>query len=119
MPMKPKRHMDIPVTTDPNGTLKCGCVKVITVRHALRVIIDEAIEFTQSKTIEEAKEEASDVCFSIGRLLGAVVGRTYVPVPYDGRCQAKRAKRLREYGCIRSRRNLVDGRCPNHRPHPS
>ena len=116
MPKKPDRNMD---TTDPNGPLRCGCVKVITVRHALKVILDEAIEFIQSKTIEEAKEEASDVCFSIGRLLGAVIGRTYVRVPYDGRCQVKRATRLMEHGCIRSKRNLVDGKCPNHRPHPS
>ena len=105
VPKKPEKNMG---TTDPNGPLRCGCVKVITVRHALKVILDEAIEFIQSKTIEEAREEASDVCFSIGR--------TYVRVPYDGRRQAKRARRLMEHGCIRSKRNLVDGRCPNHHP---
>lgn len=102
-----------PSTTDPNGRLKCGCVKVITVRKAVGVIYDEVKELLESRDIEEAKEELSDVCFSIGRLLGAIIGKTYVAVPYDGRCQDKRVKRLKEHGCIRSKRNLVKGRCPN------
>ena len=30
-----------PSTTDPNGRLKCGCVKVITVRKAVGVIYNK------------------------------------------------------------------------------
>lgn len=102
-----------PSTTDPNGELKCGCVKVIPVKKAIGVIFDELKELIGSRDMEEAKEEMSDVCFSIGRMLGAIIGKTYVAVPYDSRCQDKRVKRLKEHGCIRSRRNLVNGRCPN------
>jgi hypothetical protein len=105
--------MERPSTTDPNGRLKCGCVKVISIRRAVEVIVDELKELIDSRDMEEAKEELSDVCFSIGRLLGAIIGKTYVAVPYDRRCQDKRIKRLKEHGCIRSKRNLVRGRCPN------
>lgn len=100
-------------TTDPNGALKCGCVKVITVRNAIGIIFDELKELMESRDMEEAKEEMSDMCFSVGRLLGSIIGKTYVAVPYDRRCQDKRIKRLKEYGCIRSKRNLVNGQCPN------
>lgn len=87
----------------------CGCMRPVPVRQAVRDIVDEAVELLR----EPSRDELSDVAYGIGRLLGAVVGRTYVPVPGDGLHVRKIEERMAEYGCIRSRRHLLDGRCPS------
>lgn len=58
-------------------------------------------------------DEWSDCVFGFGRLFGNLVGRPYIPVWGAGRHEHKIAKRMREFGCVRSRRNLVDGKCPS------
>jgi len=64
---------------------------------------------------EPSRDELSDIAYGIGRLLGSVVRRSYVRVPGDRRHVAKIQERMVEYGCIRSRRHLVDGACPKRR----
>ena len=75
---------------------------VLTVREAVRTLLDEVTEFCQ----EPSKNEASDIAFGIGRLLGALLGRKYVPVWGDTQHIAKCNARYLDYGHFRSRRHL-------------
>ena len=87
----------------------CRCMQPVPVRQALRDIADETVELLR----EPSRDELSDIAYGIGRLLGALTGRTYVPVPGGARHVRKIEERMAEYGCIRSRRHLLDGRCPS------
>ena len=92
----------------------CGCLrneKGELVKR-LKEIWDEVVEVFEAKDREEVKDEVSDVMFGVGRLLGYGCGRVYVPVWYDERHVRKIEKRFEEYGCVRSKRNLVGGKCP-------
>ena len=93
----------------------CGCLtneKGEAVKR-LKEIWDEMKEVCEAKSLEEVKDEVSDVMFGLGRLMGYMVGRVYVSVWYDGRHVKKIEKRFEEYGCVRSKRNLVGGKCPS------
>jgi NTP pyrophosphatase (non-canonical NTP hydrolase) len=93
----------------------CGCLrneKGELVKR-LKEIWDEVVEVFEAKDWEEVKDEVSDVMFGLGRLGGYVCGRVYVSVWYDGRHVRKIEKRFEEYGCVRSKRNLVGGKCPS------
>jgi hypothetical protein len=92
----------------------CGCLtnKKGELVKRLKEIWDEVVEVSEANTWEEVKDEVSDVMFGLGRLLGYVCGRVYVPVWYDGRHVSKIEARFEEYGCVRSKRNLVGGKCP-------
>lgn len=87
----------------------CGCMRPQGPREALRDIWGELCEFVE----EPSWDEASDIAYGIGRLLGGLRGRVYTAVPGDGRHVAKIEARMREYGCIRSKRHLQDGTCPS------
>ena len=63
-------------------------------------------------SVEDLKDEVSDVMFGLGRLLGYVCGKVYVSVWFDERHVRKIENRMEEYGCVRSRRHLVNGMCP-------
>ena len=78
----------------------------------IKEIWDEVKEVCEAESWEEVKDEVSDVMFGVGRLMGYMVGRVYVSVWYDGRHVKKIEKRFEEYGCVRSKRNLVGGKCP-------
>ena len=75
---------------------------VLTIREALTTLMDEVTEFCQ----EPSKDEASDIAFGIGRLLGALLGRKYVPVWGDTQHIAKCNARFLDYGHFRSKRHL-------------
>ena len=75
---------------------------VLTVREAVRTLLDEVEEFCE----EPSRDEASDIAFGIGRLLGALLGRKYVPVWGDSLHIAKCNARFLDYGHFRSRRHL-------------
>lgn len=79
----------------------------------IKEIWDEVKEVCEAESWEEVKDEVSDVMFGVGRLMGYMVGRVYVSVWYDGRHVKKIEKRFEEYGCVRSKRNLVGGKCPS------
>ena len=91
----------------------CGCLtnEKGELGKRLKEIWDEVVEVFEAKDWEEVKDEVSDVMFGVGRLVGYVCGRVYVSVWYDGRHVRKIEKRFEEYGCVRSKRNLVGGKC--------
>ena len=92
----------------------CGCVKNESGEFCSRVteIWDEVVEVFGSRSVEELKDEVSDVMFGFGRLAGYMCGRVYVKMWFDERHVRKIEKRMEEYGCVRSRRHLVNGTCP-------
>ena len=87
----------------------CGCQTVATLREAVMELADELVEFIK----DPSQDELSDCAYAVGRIIGACVGKVYVRVPGDGRHVKKIQRRLDEYGCIRSRKHLVNGRCPS------
>lgn len=91
----------------------CGCMKTLGTGQALRDIRDEAWELTKARNLEDARDEISDVMYGIGRLLGSFLKKPYVRVLGDGLHISKIEKRMQEYGCIRSKRWLQNGRCPS------
>jgi hypothetical protein len=91
----------------------CGCLKNEKGEFWNRVkeIWDEVCEVCEARNMEELKDEVSDVMFGLGRLLGYVCGKVYVSVWFDERHVKKIERRMEEYGCVRSKRHLVDGKC--------
>ena len=77
--------------------------RVLGVKQALHDIADEVVEFVQSPS----RDEASDIAFGLGRLLGALCKRKYVGVWGDSLHIAKCNERFVEYGHFRSRRHLA------------
>ncbi|WP_216726058.1 hypothetical protein [Hymenobacter siberiensis] len=77
--------------------------QVLTLSEAYTTLKDEVVEFIESPS----RDELSDIAFGIGRLVGALLGRKYVSVPYDGLHVAKCNERMAEYGHFRSRRHLA------------
>ena len=75
--------------------------------------IGEIYELFDVKSFEEFKDELSDVAWGFGRILGGLVNKPYVRVLGDGIHFRKAADRVNEYGCMRSKRFLVNGECPN------
>jgi hypothetical protein len=55
-------------------------------------------------------DEASDICFAFGRLVGSVIGEQYIRIPGDSMCLEKLRWRLHVYGCVRSPRHPQCGR---------
>jgi len=91
----------------------CACFGVRSFGDAVKDIADELKECMEVKSVAELKDELSDVCWGVGRLLGGLVGRVYVHVPGDGAHYQKVMRRMDEYGCVRSKRLLVEGECPS------
>jgi hypothetical protein len=65
------------------------------------------------KSFEEFKDELSDIAWGIGRILGGLKKKPYVRVIGDGIHYTKVVSRIDDYGCMRSKRFLVEGKCPN------
>ena len=87
----------------------CGCVAPVTLRAGTQDIVDECREFLR----EPSRDELSDICFGVGRLLGTLTGAAYRRVPFAGPHITKIVLRMDEHGCVRSRRHLRDGHCPS------
>jgi len=87
----------------------CDCFRMIGMRRAVLYVLDEVGEFLWRPSLEEA----SDICFAMGRLLGTLAGRKYVNVPGDSMTIEKMRERMMTYGCIQSERHLIDGKCPS------
>jgi len=87
----------------------CGCHRPQHPRQALKDLMDEVREFFD----EPSRDEASDIAYGIGRLLAGVFGKEYFRIPGDQLHMEKIQQRMREYGCIRSKRHLRGGRCPS------
>jgi hypothetical protein len=91
----------------------CGCIRVLSISEAWRNLAGEACEVIQARDLDNVVEELGDVAFSLGRFLGAVSGRVFIPVPGSEACVHKMQSRINRYGCVRSERNLVNGCCPS------
>jgi len=91
----------------------CACITNHKGEWRVRLldIWDEVLELIEVKTWDEFLDEWSDVVFGVGRLLGYYWGVQYLSLYGDERHVAKITKRMMEYGCVRSRRHLVDNRC--------
>jgi hypothetical protein len=87
----------------------CNCIRPLPPRLAMRDILDEMKEFVQ----EPSKDEMSDVLWGVGRLIGGILGRSYVRIPGDADHYKKVVVRMDAYGCVRSRRHLKHGVCPS------
>ena len=73
----------------------------------------ELYELFEVKSFEEFADEASDIAWGVGRLVAGLFNRVYWRMPGDRRHYEKVKARMDEYGCTRSKRFLVEGRCPN------
>ena len=101
----------------------CGCMDVRPWKEGLadifsRELVDgklrgEIWELMEVKNWEEFKDELSDIAWGLGRILGGLRNKAYVRVPGDGIHFEKVVNRIEDYGCMRSKRFLIDGHCPN------
>ena len=101
----------------------CGCMAVRSWRDGLadlfsRELVDgkrrgEIYELFEVKSFEEFQDELSDIAWGIGRILGGFRKKAYVRIIGDGIHYKKVVDRISEYGCMRSKRFLVNGKCPN------
>lgn len=88
----------------------CECFKTLPVRQALNGVLEEAEEFID----EPSKDELVDVLFCLNRLAGSLVKKTYINIfPVGDHYDRKVRPRMQEYNCIRSKRHLIDGKCPS------
>jgi hypothetical protein len=76
---------------------------------SVRDLLDEIREWVECPS----RDEWSDICWGVGRLIGSLSNRVYVHIPGDGMHIGKIQKRMSEYGCVRSRAHLINGKCPN------
>lgn len=72
-------------------------------------LLDEVREFLHEPTWDEF----SDISFGLGRLIAGFFGKVYITIPFDRRHKEKIGARMKEYGCVRSRRHLINGQCPS------
>ncbi len=88
----------------------CKCHETLTVKEAVDGLVDELKEFIE----EPSRDEASDIAYCINRLAGAFVKKPHVKIVGGERLHIEKIQeRMAEYGCIRSKRHLVDGCCPS------
>ena len=80
----------------------CECYVKRKVKDACVDIFDELVELVKVRSLVDFKDELSDVCFGMGRLLGSLIGKEYVRFIGDGAHIRKIECRMIEYGCIRS-----------------
>jgi hypothetical protein len=91
----------------------CDCISYKKEDFLKKVveICDEVVELTEVKSWDEFLDEWSDIVFEFGRLTGWFFGIDYVSIWGDERHVEKIKARMREYGCVRSKRHLVCGKC--------
>lgn len=101
----------------------CGCMQVRPWKEGLADIFSRELiggkpkgelwELFEVKSVAEFKDELSDIAWGIGRIIGGFLKKAYVRVPGDAIHFDKVASRVEAYGCMRSKRFLIDGECPN------
>ncbi len=88
----------------------CNCHNTLTVKQCIMALKDEVVEFIQ----EPSLDEFSDIIYCVNRFAGTITKQPYLKVlPGDKTHVDKIRKRMMMYGCIRSTKHLVKGRCPN------
>ncbi len=103
----------------------CSCMEVKSIRGGLadlfsRRLVDgkkvgELWELFEVRSKSELLDELSDISWGIGRVIGGITGKPYIRIIGDKRHYQKVANRMDDYGCIRSRRFLIDGKCPTNK----
>lgn len=101
----------------------CGCMDVRSLKDGVadlvsRQLVDgklrgEIWELFEARSMAEVKDELSDLAWGVGRIVGGLVNKHYVRIPGDGAHYRKVVGRIEEYGCMRSKRFLIEGKCPN------
>jgi hypothetical protein len=101
----------------------CGCMDVRSWKDGVadlfsRELVDgklrgEFYELLEVKNMDEFKDELSDIAWGVGRIVGGILQKPYVRIPGDKIHYNKVVARVEEYGCMRSKRFLVEGKCPN------
>lgn len=101
----------------------CGCMQVRPFKEGVadlfsRQLVDgkprgEFYELLEVRNMAEFKDELSDIAWGVGRIVGGFLKKAYVRVPGDGIHYRKVVERIEEYGCMRSKRFLIEGKCPN------
>ena len=88
----------------------CKCHNVLTLKEGVMGLLDEVKEFID----EPSYDEGSDIVYSINRIAGTIMGKEYIKVlPWDKTHVNKINERMLSYGCIRSTRHLINGKCPS------
>lgn len=88
----------------------CQCYQPLPLKTALRYVREEVTEFVQ----EPSMDELGDVIRVINRLAGSICNRAEVTIiPNLKRNMEKVNDRMSRYGCVRSPRHLVNGKCPS------
>jgi hypothetical protein len=77
--------------------------------------VGELWELFEVRSKSELLDELSDVSWGIGRIIGGMTGKPYIRMIGDKRHYQKVTNRMDDYGCIRSRRFLIDGKCPKNK----
>ena len=101
----------------------CGCMQVRPFKEGVadlfsRQLVDgkprgEFYELLKVKNMAEFKDELSDIAWGVGRIIGGFLNKPYVRIPGDKTHYRKAVKRMQEHGCKRSKRFLIEGKCPN------
>jgi hypothetical protein len=101
----------------------CGCMDVRSPKDGVadlfsRELVDgklrgEIWELLEVKNMDEFKDELSDIAWGVGRIIGGILKKPYVRIPGDGIHYRKVVERVEDYGCMRSKRFLIEGECPN------
>ncbi|MBM3301604.1 MAG: hypothetical protein FJY85_16860 [Deltaproteobacteria bacterium] len=101
----------------------CGCMQVRSAKDGVadlfsRQLVDgklrgEIWELFEARSMAEVRDELSDLAWGLGRIIGGFVNKPYVRIPGDGIHYRKVVDRIEDYGCLRSRRFLIEGKCPN------
>ena len=101
----------------------CGCMEVRSPKEGFADIFSRELvkgkpkgelwELFEVRSFAEFKDELSDIAWGIGRIIGGFRGKAYVRVLGDTIHYEKVVARVNEYGCMRSKRFLINGECPN------
>lgn len=75
---------------------------------AIGGIRDEGLGYIQG-----VYHELSDIAYACGKIVGRIFGREYISMIGDGASYATKHGRMVNQGCFRSKRLLVNGRCPS------
>lgn len=89
--------------------IRCNCWTPLSVGKATKAIIDELNEFRKHPT----RDEWDDVKVCANRLIGSFFKQASIQILQTPLYDSKVATRMSDYGCIRSKRHLIDGNCPS------
>ena len=57
--------------------------------------------------------EISDIAYAIGKIIGKLFHKEYISILGDGASYETKHGRMKQQGCFRSKRLLINGECPN------